>query len=62
MGFVRDVFWPNGNVGVNIAPDGTPVAQGWMASEVRDHDATGCDSTDFRTGRWGGLVCTKCRK
>lgn len=34
----------------------------WMLSEIRDHDKTGCPGRDFKTGRWGGLVCTTCGK
>jgi hypothetical protein len=35
---------------------------GWMISEIRDHDATGCPGKTFKNGRWGGLVCTTCGK
>lgn len=33
---------------------------GWELAEIRDHSKTGCPGTEFVTGKWGGLVCTKC--
>jgi hypothetical protein len=35
---------------------------GWQLNEIRNHDATGCPGRDFVSGKWGGLVCTRCGK
>ena len=35
---------------------------GWVLSEIRDHDKSGCPGRDFVSGKYGGLVCTTCGK
>lgn len=60
MGFFGDIFGTSEVAGADRDEDGTLVGQGWVQSEVRDHDETGCAGTDYVSGRWGGLVCKKC--
>jgi hypothetical protein len=53
------LMWLGGNLYERDDPNWVP---GWMHSEVRDHDKTGCPGRNFVEGRWGGLVCTTCGK
>jgi hypothetical protein len=53
------LMWLGGNLYERDDPNRVP---GWMHSEVRDHDKTGCPGRNFVEGRWGGLVCTTCGK
>jgi hypothetical protein len=56
MGALKDMF-----LGEDDEPYYAPLF-GWITAEVHAHDRTGCTGTDFVSGRWGGLVCTKCGK
>lgn len=48
--------------GIFYEPDHPHRAPMWMESEIRTHDQTGCPGREFRSGKFGGLVCTTCGK